>query len=226
MTTEYDIATPPAPAEEREQRPWGAMAMVAGILVVAGAALGALGGWLWYQWWGPPNSGPIYNTAEGPRWYDLTDQGLAHQFDGPAQYAVIALGLGLLLGVGGVLLGRRQPYAVLAGLIAGSGLAAYLAFAVGTALSPPDPQKYATEANVCTEEPCQEYDAAIEVSGWSPFLVWPLGALGGFCVATLVLNSFGTIREVQEEQRAAGTWLEAGGRQSARSDRSEPSPPQ
>ncbi len=159
-------------------------------MLAASGGLGALAGWLWYEWWGPPNSGEIYDTTTwGPRWLDLTDQGLAHQFDGPAQYAVLALGLGALLGVLAAVLGRRQALAALAALAAGSALAAYVSYAVGTALSPPDPQRFATKDNIG-----EEYLAAIEVSGWTPLLCWPIAALGTFAIALVAMAYFGTTK--------------------------------
>lgn len=177
---------------------------VALAVVVAGGALGAIGGWLWYQWWGPPNTGEIYDTETwGPRWFDVTDQGLGHQFDGPAQYAVIALGLGTALGILAAVLGRRQAVAALVAVAVGSALAAYVSYAVGTALSPPDPQQFATQHNVG-----KEYPAAIEVTGWTPFLCWPIGALGGFCLAIVAHSLFGTLREAKADQQRAGNWLE------------------
>jgi len=223
VTAEQDTVSPPALAAERRRVPWRATVLVPGAVLVAAGGFGALGGWLWYQWWGPPNTGQIYGTASwGPRWLDLTDQGLAHQFDGPAQYAVIALGLGTLLGILGAVLGRRQAIAAVIAVTVGSALAAYLSWAIGTALSPPDPQKSALAANVCTEEPCKEYPAAIEVSGWTPFLCWPIAALASFCVAIFLGNTFGTVREVTSEAQQAGNWLEP----AAKADRSGPPPPQ
>jgi hypothetical protein len=198
-----------APVTERSTPPWRAIAVVAVAVAVAGGGLGAFGGWLWYHWWGPPNTGKIYDTAVwGPKWIDLTDDGLAHQFSGPAEYTLIALGLGLLLGILAAVLGRRQALVAFAALVAGSALAAYLAFAVGTALSPPDPQQYATKANACTEEPCKEYQAAIEISGWTPLLCWPIGAMAGFAAGTAAQSGVGELRRQQRGQQQAGAWLE------------------
>lgn len=195
MTAEQETVSPPAPAAERDRPPWRSTALVVGTVVVAAGGLGAFGGWLWYQWWGPPNTGAIIDTETwGPRWFDLSDEGLAHQFDGPAQYAVIALGLGTLLGIGAAALGRRQAIAAVVALAVGSALAAYLSWVVGTTLSPPDPDKFATAANVCTEEPCEEYPAAIELSGWTPLLCWPIAALGSFSVAIIVMSWLGSTR--------------------------------
>ncbi|RHW25165.1 hypothetical protein D0Z08_20955 [Nocardioides immobilis] len=217
---EQDTLPPPAPADERRPLPWRAIAVVVVAVIAGSAALGALGGWLWYRWWGPPNTGAIVDLGYGPTWYDLSsDAGLTHQFDGPAQYAVIGLGLGIVLGVLAAVLGRRQALAAMAALVVGGALAAYLSWAVGTAMSPPDPERYATEANLCTKGPCEEYPAAIEVSGWTPFLCWPIGALGGFCAAIAVMSFTGEVRRQQVDQQQAGNWLEP-----VKSDRSEQSP--
>lgn len=185
-------------AEPRTERRDAARVVVP--LVVAGAALGAAAGWLWYRWWGPPNRGSIYDTeAWGPRWIDLSDQGLAHQFDATAQYAVIGLVAGALLGVLGYVLSRRGPLAAVAGLVVGAALGAALCWAVGSALSPSDPQDHATEANVCTAAPCKEYPAAIDVSGWTPFLCWPLGALGCFSASVALSGWLGSTRDRLDE---------------------------
>lgn len=194
MTHQQLQPPPPAPPVERRRVPWREVALVAGAVAAGCAVVGAGAGWLWYQWWAPANTGTIYDTVDGPKWYDLTDQGVAHQFDGPAQYAVIALGLGAVLGVLALLVGRRQPVAAVAGLIVGTAAAAYLCYLVGTELSPPDPQTFATEANID-----KEYPAAIEVSGWTPFLCWPLGALGAYSVAVLAMSWLGTTRSRLDE---------------------------
>jgi hypothetical protein len=215
--TQQQTVPPPAQPVLGSRLPWRPIALVVGTLVVVAGGLGALGGWLWYQWWGPPNTGEIYDTTTwGPRWFDLSDQGLAQQFDGPAQYTVVALGLGAVLGVLGAVLGRRQALAALVALTLGSALAAYLSYAVGTALSPPDPQQFATEANLG-----EEYRAAIEVTGWTPFLCWPIGALGAFALSIPIAHWIQDFRRLRALKQDDGTWLEA----SARSARSEQSPP-
>lgn len=201
--TEQETLPPPAPVVERRRRPWREVASVGGVVVAAGAALGALGGWLWYHWWAPANTGTIYDTTLGVRWFDITDHGITHQFDGPAQYAVIALGLGALLGSAAALLGHRQALAALGGLVLGSALAAYASWAVGTALSPPDPEEFATKANIG-----KEYPAALELSGWTPLLCWPLGALAAFCLTIAVRSTIREFRRQQVGQQEAGNWLQ------------------
>ncbi|WP_183094115.1 hypothetical protein [Nocardioides stalactiti] len=212
QVTDQETVLPAGPASERTPVPWRAWGAVAGALLVAGAALGGLGGWLWYQWWGPPNKGSIFDTtAYGITWFDTTDKGIAQDFAGTGEYVVIGFGLGLVLGTIAAFVGRRHAFAALAALLAGAALAAALSWAVGTMLSPPDPQKFATEANVCTELPCKEYPAAIEVNGWTPYLLWPIGALTGFCATTFLLGTFVEVRRQQHTHQQAGTWLERGG---------------
>ena len=213
--TEQETLPPPAPVVERRRLPWRAVATLGVGLVAAGAGLGALGGWLWYLWWAPANTGTIYDTTLGVRWYDVTDEGITHQFDGPAEYAVIALVLGALLGCAAALLGRRQALTALGALVAGSALAAYAAWAVGTALSPPDPQQFATKANVG-----KEYPAAIELSGWTPLLCWPLGALAAFCLTIVVRSMVAEFRRQQAGHQESGNWLQP----VSTVDRSEQSP--
>ena len=70
-------------------------------------------------------------------------------------------------------------------------------------LNPPDPQTYATDDRIGEEHP-----AAIEVTGWTPYLLWPAGALSGFCVTVIVGSWVGELRRAQSAQRDAGTWLE------------------
>ena len=216
---ETEAASLPASAPDTEPRslPWRAIAPVVVTVVAAACGLGAFGGWLWYQWWGPPNTGEIYDTAAwGPRWFDLSDQGLAHQFDGPAQYAVIALGLGIVLGALAAVLGRRQELAAVLAVAVGSALAAYLAYLIGTALSPPDPQQFAS-----TDTLGEEYPAAIEVSGWTPFLCWPIGALGSFALSVPMSSWFAEFRRARAVKQGDGTWIEPAVR-AARSERSSP----
>lgn len=207
MVTDSEAVAPPAPTAERRVE-WRPVGIVAGVVLGACLALGALGGWLWYRWWGPPQDGAVFDTTHGPTWFPLTDHASAHQFDGPGEYAVIALGFGLLLGIGGAVVGRRQALAACAALVVGSALAAAVSWWIGTTLSPPDTSTYETKANVCTEQPCKKYDDAIEVSGITPLLCWPLGALGGFSLTIVVGSWVGDFRRAQAGQRDSGNWLD------------------
>lgn len=192
--------TETAPAEPGRAG-WAAPGLVAATVVVAGAVLGALGGWLWYLWWAPAREGRIYRTEDGPRWFpDPWDPGQAQMFAGTGGYALVGIGLGLVLGVLAVFLGRRQAYAGLVGLLLGTALAAGVAYLVGTMLSPPDPQSLVDSEPVGTRLP-----AAIEVRGWTPYLCWPLGGLLGFLAATFLVSA---LDDVQRLEADTGTRLE------------------
>lgn len=153
--------------------------------VVLGVALGAAGGWLWWTWWGPAPDGKVYDTNAGPTWYpDPFDPGITRDFSGTANYVVIGFGLALLLGVVGGWLARHRAVAGLAAVAFASVLAGVLMTLVGLSQSPSDPQDRAAEVKIGTELP-----GHLEVSGWTPYLAWPVGALFGYLVVMLALNS-------------------------------------
>lgn len=153
--------------------------------VALGVVLGAGGGWLWWAWWGPAPDGKVYDTAAGPTWYpDPFDPGITRDFSGTATYVVIAFGLALLLGVVGGWLARDRAVAGLAAAAAASVVAGVLMTFIGLAQSPADPQDRAAEVKIGTELP-----GHLEVSGWTPYLAWPVGALLGYMVVMLALNS-------------------------------------
>ena len=194
--------TESAPAEPGRAR-WVAPAVVVAAVAGTGGALGALGGWLWYLWWAPAREGRIYRTAEGPRWFpNPWDPGQAQVFAGTAEFAIVGLGLGLLVGLLAGLLGRRLAFAGLVGLLLGTALAAGVAYLVGTAISPPDPQSLVDSEPVGATLP-----AAIEVSGWTPYLCWPLGGLLGFLVATYLVSA---LDDVRRREADTSSWLEPG----------------
>jgi hypothetical protein len=179
----------PARTEPARAR-WATSARVGVTLAVSGAALGAVAGWLWYVWWAPARPGVIFETADGPRWFPSPwDPGQAQVFAGTATFALTGIGVGLLLGVLAVLVGRRQPYAALVSLLIGTAIAAAVAYLVGTRLSPPDPQSL-----VDTEPVGTELAASIHVSGWTPYLCWPLGGLLGYLAATFLVSALDDVR--------------------------------
>lgn len=153
--------------------------------VVLGVALGAAGGWLWWTWWGPPPDGKIYDTPAGPQWYpDPFDPGITREFSGTAEFVVIAFGLALLLGVLGGWFARDRAVVGLAATGFGSVVAAALMTVIGLVQSPSDPQAQADQVKIGTELP-----GHLEVSGWTPYLAWPVGCLLGYLVVMLALNS-------------------------------------
>lgn len=153
--------------------------------VVLGGVLGAAGGWLWWVWWGPAPDGKVYDTAAGPHWYpDPFDPGITRDFSGTADYVVIAFGLALLLGIIGGWLARDRAVAGLAGVGVASVVAGVLMTVIGLAQSPSDPQAKVDEVKIGTELP-----GHLEVTGWTPYLAWPVGVLLGYLVVMLALNS-------------------------------------
>lgn len=170
--------------------------------VVAGSiALGLLGGWLWWTWWSPATPGEIYDHPEnGPTWYpNPWDPGMTDAFGGTAQYVVVAAGLGLVLGIVAGLLAGRRAVAVLGAVLVGSAVAAVLMAWFGMSFSPPDPQTLATAANVGKKVP-----GSLEVTGWTPYLAWPVGALLGYLIVMLSVKSLGEVRAREADPE---TWL-------------------
>lgn len=157
-------------------------AVVAPVLLAV--ALGAAGGWLWWTWWGPAPKGQIYDTTAGPTWYpNPFDPGITRDFSGTAEYVVIGFGLALLVGVVGGLLARNEALLGLGAALVGSIAGAALMTAIGLWQSPSDPQDQAAKVKIDTVLP-----GNLEVTGWTPYLAWPVGCLLGYLVVMLALN--------------------------------------
>ncbi len=155
------------------------------IPVVLGAALGPLGGWLWWTWWGPAPDGKIYDTRVGAKWYpDPFDPGVARDFGGTATFVVVGVGLALLLGVVTAVLCRRTAVAGLVAVVVGASIGAALMVLVGTSFSPPDPATLVASHKVGDALP-----GHLHVAGWSPYLIWPVGALLGYFVVMVSILS-------------------------------------
>lgn len=153
--------------------------------VILGVVLGAAGGWLWWAWWGPAPEGKVYDTPAGPTWYpDPFDPGITRDFSGTADFVVIAFLLALLLGAVGGWFARDRALAGLASAGVASVLAGVLMTVLGLLQSPSDPQAKVDEVKIGTELP-----GHLEVTGWTPYLAWPVGVLLGYLVVMLALNS-------------------------------------
>lgn len=173
-------ASPPASGSTGRR---AALRTVVALGVLAGATgLGWLAGQAWWRWWQPAPNGVVYETTEGLRWIaDPVDTGSAQMFSATGEYVVIGAGLGVVLGVLVALLSRGwELVGLLVGLVA-AGLAAYVMVAVGTDLSPPDPETIAEEVGAGAELP-----GALQVPGWSPHVSWPAGLLVGHLAVTLL----------------------------------------
>ncbi|WP_436698276.1 hypothetical protein [Nocardioides sp. BYT-33-1] len=161
----------------------GGTAPAVAVPVLLGALLGAAGGWLWWVWWSPATQGKIYDTPVGKAWYpDPFDPGIARDFGGTATYVVAGFALALVLGlVGGWVARHRAVVGVLA-VLAGAGLGALAMTLVGQAFSPPDPATL-----LATHQAGDRLPGHLHVSGWTPYLVWPVGALLAYLVLMLSL---------------------------------------
>ena len=149
------------------------------LVLVALALAGALAGVVW-EWIWSPTIGVVVDH----RWTAGTALGLQHEFSGTGWYVVVAAVAGLLAGVGVTLMADRVPLLTLAAVVVGSVLAAWLMLQVGTALGPPDPAAAARHAADGTRLPDQ-----LSVSGRSPFIAFPVGALLGLVFVFIGLSA-------------------------------------
>ena len=163
------------PHHTRHVSPWGWVRDV--VLIVTGAALlGAACGAVWELWWTPP-TGVVLDHV----WYpDL--EGVRELFAGTGLYVLIGLAGGVLLGAICAWFFDRVELVTLAAVAAGSVLAAWLMFAVGTALAPADPAAAASTAPDRTELP-----GTLEVEGDGAFVAFPAGAMTGIAVVFIGL---------------------------------------
>jgi hypothetical protein len=146
------------------------------LVVVAFGLVAVLAGLIWPRLVDPV---VVTRTEEGP---ETGEVALAERFDNDGWYAVLAAGLGLVLGVALTAwqLNRRRPeLAALAAVFLGAAVAAWLMSRVGTAVGPPDPATVLAEADVGATAVDQ-----VRVTARAAYLVWPIAAVLG---AMLVL---------------------------------------
>lgn len=173
------------------------------LLVFAVAGVGA--GWVWERWW-TPTIGVVIEGTWVPGYRMQGEQfvfdfpSLEGFFDATAQYVVLGVGAGLLLGVLCALLGRRSEIVMLGAVLGGSVLAGYIAYRLGVHLGPVDPTLLETRVDDATVLP-----AALDLEGASPFVAWPLGALVGLCVTYLLTSASATSHRRETEDPR---WLE------------------
>jgi hypothetical protein len=151
------------------------------LLVLVGFAVaGVLAGIVWEWVWTPPTG-----VALGQEFL-LDGGGLRSEFSGTALYVVVGTLAGLLLGVLVAVLTERHELLTLGAVLVGAVLAAWLMLVVGTSHGPPDPEPLARSAEDYT--PLQD---ELRVSGHSPFVAFPGGALVGLIVIFIGLHGRG-----------------------------------
>jgi hypothetical protein len=157
-------------------RPWRRIGLEVVAVLAAFAALGALGGYLWTRLWDLPTG-----VVQGGEWLYRDFPSYERIFSATAVYVVVGVLGGVLLGVVAAFVCRSPELVVLAAVAAGSALAAYVAFRVGVARSPVNPQLLALVVDDGTE-----LRGRLDMPGRSPYVAWPVGALLGLGVTYLM----------------------------------------
>lgn len=135
------------------------------VLVLAG--IGVVSGFVWEWLWTAP-VGEVVDHV----WVAQDEANLRRQFSGTGWYAVVAGVAGLLGGAVVALFVDRFPLVTLLGVVLGSALGAFLMLRVGVALGPDDPTR-----------------GALGVSGGTPYLSMPAGALVAMAMVFLGLSA-------------------------------------
>lgn len=156
----------------------GRPAVQLGLVVVGLALVGVLAGVVWEWIWNP-----VIGVVVDHQWSPGSAIGLQQEFSSTGWYVVVAVVAGLLAGLGVGLLADRVPLLTLVAVVVGSALAAWLMLVVGSALGPPDPAAAAHTADDGTRLPSD-----LSVSGKSPFLALPTGALLGMALVFIGLS--------------------------------------
>ena len=159
------------------------------VLVLVGVFVGAGigGGYAWRYLWTPPAGEAVEGT-----WVPTpVEEGLQNDFSGVAWYVVVAVALGLVLGLVTALVLDRAELVGVAVAVLGSALAAYLVLTTGERLSPPDPDEVAAQAQEGDEIP-----GDLEFDGWTPLLGLPAGAMATLGITYLLTERRGRRDEV------------------------------
>ncbi|MDO9458347.1 hypothetical protein [Nocardioides sp.] len=177
MTT--DLPATPAvaapPARPRPRRRWRRIVVENLAVVAVFVAAGVGGGFLWSRLWDPP-----MGAVQDGEWLYLDYATIGHVFSGTALYVVIGVLGGLALGILAAFACRASEVVTLAAILVGSALAGYLAYRIGLERSPANPRLLALVLPDETVLP-----GALRVSGHSPFVAWPFGALVGLATTYL-----------------------------------------
>ena len=191
LPTSYYAPPPAAPVKQS----WVGALVRSVIMVAVFAGAGIGGGYAWRHLWTPPAGKAVRGT-----WVPTPiEEGLQNDFSGVGWYVVVALCLGLVLGlVTAVVLGRTELVAVVVAVL-GSALAAYLVLSTGERLSPPDPDKVAAKA-----PDDQKIVGDLEFDGWTPLLSLPIGTLATLGGLYLVTNRREKRDPSEHYQYAAG----------------------
>jgi hypothetical protein len=146
------------------------VAVVLGVLLVAGL----VGGVLWWLLWDPA---AYTKTVDGGV---MGETDLSRRFAADGLYAVIAGVTGLLCGLGLTWWRSRDPLRTSVALVAGSVLAAVAMALTGHLLGPGDTRAALAAAKVGARVPEQ-----LHVDAFTVYLAWPVAVLAGALVVLL-----------------------------------------
>jgi hypothetical protein len=149
------------------------------IAVLVLCAAGALAGVVWEWVWSTPTG-----VVVDHKWVAESEASLRGQFSGTGWYVIVGSIAGLLAGAVVALFVDRYPFVTLAGVAVGSLLGAALMYRVGVALGPADAAHLARTAKEGTHLP-----AALSISGKSPWIAFPAGALVALALVFLGLSA-------------------------------------
>jgi hypothetical protein len=144
----------------------GAALLVLEVLV-AYALVGLVAGLVWEAVWVPPDQ-----VVQQHQVYAVDYASLRRMFTGTGLYVIVAAVASTLTALVVGLLTRRREVVVLVAVALGSGLAAGMMREVGISRGPVDPTTLAASAADGVHLP-----GALDVSGFSPYLVWPMMSL-------------------------------------------------
>jgi len=166
------------------------------VVVVAFVVAGGLSGLLWKTLWHAPQG-----VAFEKKWY-VQPEGLPHEFTATGIYVIVAVSAGLLVAVVMALLVERNELVTLAGVLAGSGLAAWSMYAVGHRLGPDNPRILAqgavdyaplpSDLRIAGHGPTLSIDSLHLHFPGAPFLAFPLGAVVGLALIYFLLSRRGS----------------------------------
>ena len=190
---------------------WTRRAVLEALVVVAVfAAVGAAVGYGWFRLWDSPPG-----VAFEGQWYPSpSDEGYRSIFGATATYVLLGVLAGLVLGALAALFARHSELVTLAAVVAGTALAAWLSYRIGSSLGPPDAAALAATA--------KDYDKIpgnLAIEGRSPFVSWTFGGVLGV-TSTYLLTS--GLAESRRRERNDPAWLT---RNRSRQDDVQPAAP-
>lgn len=149
------------------QTSWLSVMLVVLEVVIAYALVGLVAGLVWEAIWTPPDQ-----VVQQHHVYPADYLALRRVFTGTGLYVMVAAVASALTGLVISLLARRRELLVLYAVSAGSVVAAGVMREVGISRGPVDPTTLAARTANGTHLP-----GALDVSGFSPYAVWPMMSL-------------------------------------------------